>query len=690
VIKWLQGLDLAYSIKNPKHDFANGFMVAELLTRFNEQGIAMHSYDPAPNSKAKKNNWELLEVFFRRNEMPFSVGDWRPVMHEAPGAAVNFLKKLYTHLTGKELAEAPKHPPVNTVQTHLEETQGFDERSVRTQLLAEESEYESTDRPPQAALKQLSRGVLRPLTKTEDMRTQPVQIREVEVKPVERNLQQLKETKSISLHRTSNEASLQSSFKTLESPTKLKDSAAPEAVLKNSQEFWTVWAASRPVLERNPPQSENFLKTMESLAQLGEKMVAQEAANAEAYFAEVAMKSLTILLKRAPAKREYLCHLVYSYCQSEPSARLRVIQNLSEHLKDMAELVRCLAVLIKYDKEFSEELHDVFIYYALLGCEHSAPSVRTAALAVFSHLGSLNYQPVLYVVPHLRHLAEDSWWEVRAQVLQCAASLLNAIDDTTEDVKEMESLVTLKDVVGLCLVPTTHRSVLRVGLVYLAPVLYKHPYFADLYVECLLSLSPDLSAAILGTSLESETQSLIEEGLFVLGPSTQRYKLGGVPLLWDPTIVANALALHVKRNALENLEEQHVEVLKACLMQEPSDLQKWYGVFDILKEYVFVGLCDPEICTSAAFILRRFLTASALQERTIKVSRETLQKTLQLLLSGEPQESTVEVCFELLRSLYWDYEQQVLKDFVHEAVQSFMNKYPELARQFEVETILSE
>ena len=108
ILKWLQGLDLSYSIKNPERDLANGFLVAEILSRRYEQ-IKMHSFDNGTELRRKLSNWEHLERIFTKLGIPLGKKYWEPVLHCAPGAGIEYLKLIYTHIQQKEVVIAPPH-----------------------------------------------------------------------------------------------------------------------------------------------------------------------------------------------------------------------------------------------------------------------------------------------------------------------------------------------------------------------------------------------------------------------------------------------------------------------------------------------------------------------------------------------------------------------------------------------------
>lgn len=57
---WLTSLNLTYKVTNPKRDLSNGWIIAEILSRYYLNEIEMYQYDNGFKLDKKKNNWEYL------------------------------------------------------------------------------------------------------------------------------------------------------------------------------------------------------------------------------------------------------------------------------------------------------------------------------------------------------------------------------------------------------------------------------------------------------------------------------------------------------------------------------------------------------------------------------------------------------------------------------------------------------
>jgi len=117
VLKWLQSLDLAYSVKQVKRDFSNGFLVAEIFSRYYGKEFSMHSYDNGYAMKVRKDNWKQLLKIFRKIGLTTIIteNEISDIVYCRDGAAVTFINRIYEVLTQRKVQNVIKRPLPDSV-----------------------------------------------------------------------------------------------------------------------------------------------------------------------------------------------------------------------------------------------------------------------------------------------------------------------------------------------------------------------------------------------------------------------------------------------------------------------------------------------------------------------------------------------------------------------------------------------
>ncbi|XP_072519804.1 spermatogenesis-associated protein 4 isoform X1 [Salminus brasiliensis] len=122
VLKWLQSLDLSVSPKNMRRDFSNGYLVAEIFSKFYPEDFPIHSFGNGTSLATKQGNWTQIEKGLMKQQLNLVKEALDGTVHCKPGAAEALVQEIYTLLTNKRL---------NTVQ---EGALDFTDRSYQEQL----------------------------------------------------------------------------------------------------------------------------------------------------------------------------------------------------------------------------------------------------------------------------------------------------------------------------------------------------------------------------------------------------------------------------------------------------------------------------------------------------------------------------------------------------------------------------
>jgi hypothetical protein len=149
VLKWIQSLDLSYSVKNVRRSFNNGFLIAEIFSRYFPQDIQMHSFENAENFNKKKDNWNQLQVFFERRKIPIVLKNTDSLILNENDVTLEFVRQIYTLLTERQLM-----PPIKLYELQQPPAEGAKSQASKREAPKPKQEDEAKKEDTSAVLNQ--------------------------------------------------------------------------------------------------------------------------------------------------------------------------------------------------------------------------------------------------------------------------------------------------------------------------------------------------------------------------------------------------------------------------------------------------------------------------------------------------------------------------------------------------------
>ena len=161
VLRWLQRLDLTFSIRNPVRDLSNGFVMGEVLSRYFPDEVFVHSFGTGTSKAVRTSNWGLLAKLCVKHSITIlDTATLQKVLFQDDAAVCGVFVGLYSHLQKKPLlltpvstTSDPKVPAyarptasVKVRESYLERASDIEEQCFHRAVAIREHEIELRER----------------------------------------------------------------------------------------------------------------------------------------------------------------------------------------------------------------------------------------------------------------------------------------------------------------------------------------------------------------------------------------------------------------------------------------------------------------------------------------------------------------------------------------------------------------
>lgn len=433
-----------------------------------------------------------------------------------------------------------------------------------------------------------------------------------------------------------------------------------DASVMTPKQYWKISDLLISVMIHCNYQSKAYQTAVETFESLGKYINQKDPKSSLYLFCDFSLFKLSSTLQSHPYKRLGILRVLYSFSSHETSSHIQCIKRLQHIVSNIHIFIHCLTILSSLEQELDMSLLDLYQYYAIIGLGIPSPKIRAGAASVICNLYPLSGGMISPILPQLQTLAEtESWWEIQCHLLTLTGHILearlpeniNQIDPATEDATLWRNEVTNDENYALNFMNAiftrqASKIVKQWGLVVLARAVGYGDEISLRYLDILESLEVSDRKFLLdlsSSSLSDQPQQGGEGGEIIkkipLPSSTgMDFILEPITSLFNPLVIVRAIESKIINEKLERISSSLMQILHACVraasqsnamvsLHKPTSLSSvdedvfqialvgsWIDIYNSLKDFIFVGLCDASCVEDASGILIEYILRSPQQD----------------------------------------------------------------------------
>ena len=192
--------------------------------------------------------------------------------------------------------------------------------------------------------------------------------------------------------------------------------------------------------------------------------------------------------------------------------------------------------------------------------------------------------------------------------------------------------------------PSPHMTI-KIGFIYLAEILEFYPALGKKYMKLLIEYKDN--------NIRKEVLKVAqshEEFEYTINGFTERYKFCGAPYFWNQLVIAGIFRDYVKEN-LDRFEKPHIMILHSIIINQnfkEEDSESWIVLYNDLKRYLFVALCEKEYSDISINICNKIFSFEKILGELLESTFDLFITTMKHIYSDEMEEEPRRNMKELL------------------------------------------